>query len=219
MNRNFLWTMGWLGCLAVAGAPAWGAPAPGTIAVYSDGRVVKLLETRQKATVWQDHRLRRITYPANPVLPPRQRIGLDGRLQYREILDQGNPAGLLEAAPGTTVDFRTQRVNAKGVTSSRNYQCTALGPDRVRVLGRDEPVRRFRCERYTVHHKLWTRQVKEIRELAYSPRLRLIVDQVRRRPAKGTVRERRLVALIPPGKYRYADLRSLLAAQHGGTAQ
>ncbi len=219
MNRNFLWTMGWLGYLALASAAAWGAPAPGTIAVYSDGRVVKLLENKGDATIWQDHRLRRITYAANPVLPPRQRLGLDGRLQYRETLDEGNPASLLNASPGTTVEFRTHRVNAKGVASSRNYQCTALGIDRVRVLGRDESVRRFRCERYTVHAKLWTRQIKEIRELAYSPRLRLVVEQVRRRPAKGTVRERRLVALIPPGKYRYADLRSLLAAQRGGAAQ
>jgi hypothetical protein len=178
-----------------------------------------LLESKGDATVWQDHRLRRITYPANPLLPPRQRIGLDGRLQYREILDQGNPASLLEAGPGTTVDFRTQRVNANGVTSSRNYQCTALGAGRVRVLGHDESVRRFRCERYTVHQKLWSRQVKEIRELAYSPRLRLVVEQVRSRPAKGRVRERRLIALIPPDKYRYADLRSLLAELRRGTAR
>ncbi len=219
MKPTVRWSLGGLLCLLIAASPAGAALQPGTIAVYSDGRVVKLLENGSETTVWQDARLRRITYAANPVLPAQQRVGLDGRMQYREVLEQGDPGKLLRARAGTKVEFRTQYVKAGGTIATRNYECTALGPGRVRVLGRDEAVRRFRCERFVVHNKLWTRQVKEIRELNYSPRLGLVVDQVRRRPSKGSLKTRRLVALIPPAEYRYKALRSLLSAQRQGGAK
>ena len=188
----------------------------GTIVLYSDGSALKLLSIRDKTSRWQDQRLRTLTLSDNPLLPPLKREGMDGVVQRVEQLAKGKPAGLRNAPRGTAVEFSTNRLDRRGNTSTRNYSCTTLGTAVKRVLGREEKVQRFHCERFSIHKKLWTRKVKESRTFSYSPRLKLVTEQVR--TTKKGERRRHLLGIFRPGRYSYLRVKTLLeeAKQRGG---
>ncbi len=185
------------------------APRPGSVAVYSDGQVQRLLEVTDQGLRWEDQRLRTEQQPRNPLLPPRWRVGLDGRVQYRQHLSKGHPNRLLKAPPGSSETFVVARTDAAGNRSERHFECRYLGPASRRLAGRREAVRHFRCERFAIHRKFWTRVPKETREIWWSPRLGLVLESHRRR-ADGRYRERRLLDLLPPGGYRYRKVVELL---------
>ena len=205
-------------CGLLGGSAALGAaPAIGSVALYDDGSALKLLSVHKHRRVWQDHRLRRLTYLDNPVMPPVERVGPDGHLQYRERLQGATPAKLRLRRPGQKVEFETQRLDGRGNGAVRHYECTYLGTRQARVLGRRERLQRFSCQRFTLHKKLWTRRIRESRTFSYSPRLGLVVDLVRETPRSR--RERHLIALFPPGRYRYERVRQALAAARKGGVQ
>lgn len=194
---------GWLmGAQAIAGL------APGTVLVYSDGSVYRLQEGKGRVQVWQDQRLRTERRSTNPLLPSLERRGLDGTIHYRHRLVEGAPARLLRAARGTEVEFVVDRTDRRGNRERRNYQCTALGEVRKPVAGRAERVRQFRCERYKIHHKLWTRKVLETRLIEWSPRLGIETRLERQTSKSHRVRE--LIGLLPRRAYRYQRVIELL---------
>ncbi len=194
------------GCML--GAKVAAAPTPGTVLVYSDGSVYRLQQTRGGEQVWQDQRLRTERRSANPLLPPLERKGLDGTVRYRHRLVQGSPARLLRAQSGTKIEFVMDRSDRRGNRERRNYECTALGEVRRAVAGRTERVRRFRCERYKIHPKLWTRKVLETRFIEWSPRLG--VETRLERQTRKSHRERGLIGILPPRAYRYQRVIQLL---------
>ncbi len=185
------------------------APRPGSVAVHSDGSVRRLLEVSDAGARWEDQRLRTELLPSNPLLPPRWRVGLDGRVQFRQHLLKGRPDRLLNAPPGSSETFVVARIDARGNRSERHFECRYLGPASRRLDGRREAVRHFRCERFAIHRKFWTRVPKETIETWWSPRLGLVLESHRRRP-DGRSRQRRLLELLPPGAYRYRKVVELL---------
>lgn len=184
---------------------------PGTIAVYSDNSAMKLLSADERESVWQDQRLRRLAIPTNPLLPISQRVGVDGKVERQERLEKGRPSRLLKAQPGKKVEFSTTRVNKRGASSTRNYECTYLGESQFTLPRHRGKARRYRCERYTIHKKLWTKKIRETREFSYSPSLGLITHLVITTGKKRTVRH--LLGLIRPGEYSYERIRSILSAR------
>jgi len=190
-------------------SPAMADLAPGTVAVYSDGTAQRLISSEAGRQVWEDQRLRRYTLSDNPLLPPLAREQRLGGVDYRNTLRTGRPDELLDSEPGEEREFSVWRSDRLGNRSPRNYACRYEGEREAEVLGKREPLKRYFCERFTIHHKLWTRTVKETLRLDYSPRLQLLVDV--QRTKKGETRRRSLDALIEADSYSYRDVRKLLA--------
>lgn len=199
------------GCLMAMHAMA--SPREGTVLVYSDGTVYRLQQGNGRIQVWQDQRLRTERRSTNPLLPPLERKGLDGSLHYRHRVVEGKPGQLLRARPGTEAEFVVDRSDHHGNHEQRNYACTALGEARKVVAGRTERVRRFRCERYRMHHKLWTRKVLETRWIDWSPRLG--VETRVERETRKSHRVRELIGMFPRHAYRYRRVAELLKSASG----
>ncbi|RMG34124.1 MAG: hypothetical protein D6720_10165 [Gammaproteobacteria bacterium] len=200
--------LGWL-----MGSQALASLWPGTVLVYSDGTAYRLQGEEGQGRIWQDQRLRTERRSTNPLLPPLESKGLDGTVRYRHRLVEGTPGRLLRAASGTTGEFVMDRTDRRGNRERRNYQCTALGETRKAIAGRTERVRRFRCERYKVHHKLWTRKVLETRLIEWSPRLGVTTRLERETRKSHRVRE--LIGILSPQAYRYQRVVGLLKSATG----
>lgn len=206
MNRSALLLIGML--LVTFQAQA---VAPGTVAIYSNGAVERLVTREGDIEVWENERKVRSRRSPNPVVPPLSRESLLRGPVYRQTLSRGEPATLLNAAPGASVEFVMTRTDENGNQAARQFQCEFEGRRKHRVMGKLEAVDVFTCERFTVHRKLWHKIVKEKRVLQYSPRLRMVVDRERFRPSKGTTTRQTLVKLLSPKQINYANLRDQLA--------
>lgn len=196
-----------LGGLTMLSAAAHAEPPRiGSVAVYSDGSVERLIARDGRQSTWQDERLRRVTRDQNPLLPALLREQHLGGADFRQQLRSGKPDSLLTARPGDSVEFSVWRWDGLGnrEVAPRDFDCVFQGEQRRQVLGRDDTLQRFACERFTTHHKLWTRKIRERYVIDYSPRLQLAVQVQRDR--KGKRSQRSLVALLGPKKYRYAAL-------------
>lgn len=191
------------------------AVVPGSIAIYSDGSVEKLLSRADGKQVWQDSRYRRLTRSSNPLVPLLSRESIGGELHYSHFLRSGDPDVLLNAPAGSSHEFVVLRRDKYGnlALKPRHFECMVNGEGSMRIAGKREKVKRFTCERFTLHHKLLTKSIKETLVLAYSPRLEMVVDTQRTTPKKSS--RKSLVKLIAPGKHSYRALRAELKTLQG----
>jgi len=201
-----------LGAALLLPVSAAAAVMPGSIAIYSDGSVEKLLSRANGKEVWQDSRYRRLTRSSNPLLPVLSRESLGGERNYSHFLRSGDPDMLLNAPAGRSHEFVVLRRDKYGnlAIKPRHFECVVNGDGSIRIAGKPEKVKRFTCERFTLHHKLLTKSIKETLALAYSPRLKMVVDTQRTTPKKSS--RKSLVKLIAPGKHSYRTLRAELKA-------
>lgn len=184
------------------------AITPGTVAIFSDGSVEKLLERSAGQEVWEDARLRRLVRSVNPLLPDLSRENLLNGQDYSRGLKSGEPGVLLKGKKGDEVKFGIVNKSRMDSGSERLYTCQHLGKHTLTIMGRKEPVQRFSCERYRIITMTWHKKVYETRVINYSPRLKMVVDQTRITPKR--TEQRTLVRLLAPGSYRYATVRSEL---------
>lgn len=176
----------------------------GTVALYSDGKVEKLLAKEQNGLRWEDDRKRQFLRSTNPAVPVLERKDFLSGRGYRQVIANGNPGALRELPPGTPVEFSMVRSRYSGERSQRNWECTYLGRVRQDVLGADRDLDRYSCERFVIHRKLHNRSFRELRDFTYSPDLGVIVT-IDRKTRKDS-RSSRLVALFPPEKADYKTL-------------
>lgn len=181
---------------------------PGTVVVYSDSSVEKLLSDDGQTMVWEDDRKRRITRSHNPVIPVLERKDFLGGGGYSLKLVGGDPAALLEAPKGKLVEFVYLRTKSDGRTSLREWQCTAEGKKKRKVLGKSRALLMYHCKRMKTGSKFWARSVKEERTIAYSPRLKLVVD-LKRKTRKSKSRKR-VAAILSPRKAGYSAIKRQL---------
>jgi hypothetical protein len=184
-------------------AGASGAVPVGTIALYSDGKVEKLIAKEERGLRWEDDRKRQFLRSRNPAIPVLEsRHLISGNFYFQEV-HSGNPDSIRGLPPGTSVEFTMIRHRNGGVRM-RHWECAYLGSARGEVLGQMRSLDRYRCERFAIHKKLHNRSFREQREFSYSPELGVTVD-LERKTRKRT-RTRRLVALFPPGEADYKTL-------------
>lgn len=190
----------------LAASLARAQPSIGDLVIYSDGEAERLVAVDRESQTWENTRLQRLRRALDPLLPLLERRELLGERGHREHLVQGDPSALQRATVGTRIEFTTLRTRQpSGETARRNWRCEVLDDGVAQVLGRDRQLRRYRCDRYTVHRKLWTKQIKETRTLGYSPELGLVVEYRRERPGKAAS-TRDLVDLIPRDRVGREDL-------------
>ena len=181
-----------------------GAVPVGTIALYSDGQVEKLLAADEQGLRWEDDRKRQYLRSPNPAVPVLERRDFLSGTGYHQVLGSGDPNALHELPPGTPVEFSVIRSRFNGERSKRNWECSYLGRTRQDVLGAERIVDRYSCERFVIPRKFYQRIFRERRDFSYSPDLGIVVDLDRKTRSKTS--SRRLVALFPPGKADYKTL-------------
>ena len=176
----------------------------GSIALYSDGKVEKLLSVEGGRMLWEDDRKRQYLRSDNPVVPTIERRDFLGKTRYTQEVSLGDPDQIRKVPHGTPVEFVVVRQRPSGARSTRRWECVYHGNKGKKVLGRNEQVEQYSCERFVVHRKFWHRLVKEEIALSFSRKLGLVVDMKRTRSEK--TKRRKLVEIVPPEKAAYRRL-------------
>lgn len=197
----------YLGCilplLVYCGASV-AVPPVGSVALYSDGKVEKLLMVEKDRQLWEDDRKRRFLRSSNPVMPILERTEFLGDRGYRQSLVEGDPDEVNIDSGGSPVAFTVLRERHDGSRVRRQWKCSHLGRQQKDVLGEVRMLDRFNCERFILHRKTWQPIIKESREFLFSPALGMVVEMRRTRGEK--TREWKLVSLLPAGKADYTRL-------------
>ena len=203
MNR----TIRYIGKLSVlcllAGAASATVPV-GSVVLYSDGRVEKLLSTANGQSLWEDDRKRQFLRAENPIMPPLKRRDFLSGKGYSQSLGEGDPDSIDTLPTGTRVGFSVLRIKHTGERSTRIWDCKHLGSRQEKVLGVMRKLDSFACERYIHQRKTWQKQVKESRRFSFSRDLGLVTDMQRTTPKRTS--SWTLVSIIPPDEADYKTL-------------
>lgn len=173
----------------------------GSVVVYSDGRVEKLLAIEGDRQRWEDDRKRQFVRSRNPIIPVlEKRVFLSGR-GYTQRLADGNPETISRLPADTPVEFSLVRTRDDGSTTQRHWECTFRGTIKKKVLGKTRTLERYSCTRFKVNRKLHNRMFREKRDIRYSRELGLVVD-LRRETSKKRSRSK-ITAILSPKKASY----------------
>ena len=198
---RYLWP---IALLSVWTGSAAAALPVGSVAIYSDGRIEKLLSHENGKLFWEDDRKRRFLRSENPIIPVLDRRDFLSGKGYRQVVGEGDPGSMLERPIGERVEFTMRRVRNTGEKSSRIWECIYLGSAEKKVLGAIRDLESYTCERFIYQRKTWQRQFRESRRFLYSRELGLVVDMKRKTRKKR--RSWKLVAIVPPEKATYKRL-------------
>jgi hypothetical protein len=180
----------------------------GSVVIYSDGSAEKLLAKNAAQSHWEDDRKRRITRSTNPILPVLERTEFLGNRGYSKSVSDGDADAMPVPMEGNSVAFAVTRISHAGKRSMRNWECTHLGTEDSKVLGKTRRLEHYSCQRFVLKGKYWSRQILEKREFSYSPDLGLVVDL--KRHMNNTVSSRKVVKILPPTKANYKQVRKAL---------
>ena len=195
----------WASALLLAWAGGAAADlAVGSVAMYSDGRVEKLLSHENGQLLWEDDRKRRFLRSEIPVVPVLERREFLSGRGYTQAIQKGDPESIRARPIGERVEFTMNRIRHTGENSSRIWECVYHGEIRKKVLGVVRVLDSYTCERFIYHRKTWQRMFRESRKFLYSRELGVVVDLKRKTRKKQ--RSRKLVAIIPPEKAGYKQL-------------
>lgn len=151
---------------------------PGSVVIYTDGEVEKLLERNNDWSLWENQRNRRYKRSYLPYFPV---------LEYRRFKEE--PSGYdqyvtdmsaVELQPFSSresVRFTVTRRDLSGVSKSRLWRCSYTGEGSYRLSKQDLVTQDYSCTRYVVD-KYHAQKFREKRLLSYSPQLKLVVNQV-----------------------------------------
>jgi len=190
--------------LCLVGGAASAAVPVGSVVMYSDGRVEKLLSHSDGELLWEDDRKRQFLRSENPIRPTLERKDFLSRKGYSQPVGEGDPDSISSLPSGTRIGFTTVRIRHTGERSIRNWECKHLGTEQKKVLGVMRELDLYDCERFVVQHKPWQKQFRESRKFSYSHDLGLIVKMKRKTRKKS--RKWKLVSILPPEKTDYRRL-------------
>lgn len=206
MNRRiwcFSHLQGLLALCLISGAVSAAVPV-GSVVMYSDGRVEKLLSHSDGELLWEDDRKRQFLRSENPIEPTLERKDFLSRKGYSQSVSDGDPDSINTLPSGTRVGFSIARVRHTGERSIRHWDCKHLGTKQKKVLGVMRELDSFDCERFVIQRKTWQKQFRESRLFSYSRDLGLVVDMQRKTRKKTS--KWKLVSILPPDKTDYRRL-------------
>ena len=183
---------------------AWAALPLGSVVMYSDGRVEKLLSREDGSLLWEDDRKRRYLRSNNPIMPVLERRDFLSGKGYVQTLRSGEPDSIAVRPSGDRVEFSILRERAGRTPSVRTWECIRQAALSKKILGEVRQLEAYRCERFVYHRKTWQRQFRESREFLYSRDLDLIVKMKRKTRTKES--GWRLVSVLPPDQATYKRL-------------
>lgn len=170
----------------------------GSVAIYSDGTVKKLLQNNEDWALWEDQRKRQYKeakYPHWPVLQYQKfpDIG-DGYLQE---LVFGIPHRIKPIGDEASVTYELVKTS-KGTTSKKYWRCSYDGQGSFKLGSKKYKTHNYDCARFTLKKDIYPHR-KEQQRIKYSPTLELVVDR-KRVDSKGKTKRIKLVQLLPPEK-------------------
>lgn len=183
----------WSSCLSAA-------VEQGSVAIYSNGQVEKLLESNSRWSVWQDARkrvYRRSNLPVLPVLEYRRFSFPESG--YRQTVRSGNPNTIKPYGDRDEVDFSIARVDVLKGPSEKLWSCEYLGLSTFKYRKKNLQTVEYRCQRFSKSGINSAVKLKEDLRLSYSPKLGLIVNKDRVN-AKGRHSNVSLVRVLSPEK-------------------
>jgi hypothetical protein len=188
---------------ALSGAASAAVPV-GSVVMYSDGRVEKLMSHRDGELLWEDDRKRQFVRSENPIMPLLRRTDFLSGKGYLQSVGEGDLDSIRQLPSGTRVGFTVERVRHSGERSTRNWDCKQLGKRQEKVLGVMRELESFACERFVIQRKTWQKQFRESRKLSYSRDLGLVVEMQRKTRKRSS--DWKLVSIVPPDKTSYKHL-------------
>jgi hypothetical protein len=188
---------------ALSGVASAAVPV-GSVVMYSDGRVEKLISHGNGGWLWEDDRKRQLVRSENPIVPLLRRTDFLSRKGYSQSVGEGDPDSIKQLPSGTRVGFTVVRTRHTGERSTRNWDCKHLGKRQEKVLGVMRELDSFACERFVIQRKTWQKQFRESRQFSYSRDLGLIVEMQRKTRKKSN--NWKLVSIVPPDKVNYQHL-------------
>ncbi|WP_439861747.1 hypothetical protein [Pseudomonas sp. MBLB4136] len=202
-------------CSSLLALGAHARPAVGTVALYSDGSVEKLVAYDGNRAVWEDTRKRRYTYGNNPLsLVLAREDLLRPTRSYTVDVKSGDPARLLGAAAGRAEHFVLRRIYRDGRRKLREWQCESLGRGSFALEGQTLGTERYSCLRSYRNSSGSSR--KDERLITYAPSLNLIVALertktkiYRKRANKTTTTNRTLKHLLAPQEANAKRIRQI----------
>lgn len=191
----------------------WAQPQPvGSVAVYSDGSVEKLIQINAQSTTWQDGRKRILEYANVPILQRRSFTKFPATESYQEHIAFGVPAEIIPFGTADSVIFTLRREFSEGGHTMRYWQCAHKGQGQYQLGERTLATERYHCERYVPHKKSMYSMFRESVDLAYSPDLSMVVEKVRKTQTKKT--RRKLVSLLAPEQVSEQKILKLVKRIH-----
>jgi hypothetical protein len=210
-----MWLLRKLPILCVLSGAASAALPIGSVVMYSDGRVEKLMSHGNGELLWEDDRKRQFLRSDNPIMPLLRRTDFLSGKGYSQSVAEGDPDSIKQLPSGVQVGFTVIRTKHSGERSTRNWNCKHVGKRQEKVLGVIRELDSFSCERFVFQRKTWQKNFRESRQFSYSHDLGLVVKMQRKTRKKS--RGWKLVSIVPPDQTSYKrlsrEVRKLRAAK------
>jgi len=171
----------------------------GSVVIYSNGQVEKLLESNSQWSLWEDARkrvYRRSNLPVLPVLEYRRFSFPESG--YTQTVRSGNPNAIKPYGESNEVDFSIARVDVLKGPSEKHWTCEYLGLSTFKYRKENLQTVEYRCQRFS-RGGYSPDKLKEDLRFSYSPKLGLIVNKDRVN-AKGRHSNVSLVRVLSPEK-------------------
>ena len=158
---------------------AWAELKPGSVVIYSDGDVEKLLQRDEQWTLWEDQRKRQYKRAYLPYIPVLEyRRFEDQPSGYDQSVDNLPALALKPFSQSERVQFSLKRQDLRKGSSDRVWQCFYNGTGRFELGKKRYATDKYRCKRFSLK-KFTTYILKEEIWFYYSPTLDLVMKQVR----------------------------------------
>lgn len=149
----------------------------GTVAVYSDGKVEKLVQKGTGWEVWEDQRKRLYKRSIHPVVPVLSYQKYPDRTQgYTQTVKFGSPETLIPFGKGDAAQFEMNRHSSQSGNSIRHWRCTYRGEGRFKLKRKKYKTNKYNCAR-SVFWKEVIAKVRETHDIEYAPELGLVVER------------------------------------------
>jgi len=170
----------------------------GSVAIYSDGKVEKLIQKTKGWSLWQDQRKRSYKRSRYPYLP---------ELSYQKFPDPsqgfshhvvfGHPENLKPFGEADVVDFELIKERASKA-GKKYWQCAYKGKGKFKLGKTRINTENYNCVRWVLYKEMIPKTKETIR-IKYSPEFDLVVDR-KHRDSRGNKKRKKLVTVLPPEK-------------------
>lgn len=178
--------------------PAQASSQIGSVAIYSDGSVEKLLERNSEWSLWQDQRNRlfkKANYPHFPTIHYQKFP--DKREGYRQELVYGSPEQIKPIGEKQSLNYELLKTS-KSSRGKKYWKCSYTGKGRFKLGTKKYRTHNYECVR-SIFNKHMSLLKKEQLNLKYSPTLEMVVDR-KRVDSKGKKERVKLIKILKPEK-------------------
>ncbi|GGK78239.1 hypothetical protein [Amphritea balenae] len=157
----------------------WASLEPGSVVIYSDGDVKKLLQRDEQSTLWEDQRKRRYKRSYLPYFPVLEYRRFDEQSSgYNQFVSATTNVELIPFNNEDYVQFNLTRQDLYKGSKKRLWQCAYSGNGHFSLGNKKYSTEKYRCKRFSIK-KTFTYRLKEEIRFYYSPELDLVMKQVK----------------------------------------